>query len=137
MAPDGSSSGQPRALLRLPPAIAPVRVAVLALRPNDAAQAELAQGVHAELSARLSEQGASVELDTTGSIGKRYRRQDEVGTPFCVTVDYDSVGKGKHEQDGTTSTGSHVPTVTLRERDTMTQTRMTITELFDVVSLQH
>jgi glycyl-tRNA synthetase (class II) len=52
-------------------------------------------------------------------------------------VDYDSVGKGKHEQDGTTSTGSHVPTVTLRERDTMTQTRMTITELFDVVSLQH
>lgn len=57
---------------------AKVRAAVLALRPSNAAQAALAQSVRAELALRLSETGALIELDTTGSIGKRYRRQDEV-----------------------------------------------------------
>ena len=56
----------------------------------------------------------SVDFDTTGSIGKRYRRQDEIGTPFCVTVDFDTL-----EDD----------TVTVRERDTMAQVRIKIDDL--------
>ena len=54
------------------------------------------------------------EFDTTGSIGKRYRRQDEIGTPYCVTLDFDSVDK---------------KSVTIRERDTMNQERVDISNL--------
>ena len=65
-------------LLTFDATLSQVRAAVLALRPSNAAQAALAQNSRAELALRLSEVGALVELDTSGSIGKRYRRQDEV-----------------------------------------------------------
>ena len=61
-----------------------------------------------------------VDYDEAGSIGKRYRRQDEIGTPFCVTVDFQTVGTDTEEAD-------HC--VTVRDRDTMEQVRMPIDEL--------
>ena len=61
-----------------------------------------------------------VAYDETGSIGKRYRREDEIGTPYCVTVDFDTVGDADKEGDGC---------VTVRDRDTMEQVRMPISEL--------
>ena len=61
-----------------------------------------------------------VDFDETGSIGKRYRREDEIGTPYCVTVDFDTVGDDTKEGDNC---------VTVRDRDTMEQVRMPISEL--------
>ena len=61
-----------------------------------------------------------IDFDETGSIGKRYRREDEVGTPYCITVDFDTVGDTEHEGDNC---------VTVRERDTMQQVRVPISEL--------
>ena len=61
-----------------------------------------------------------VDFDDAGSIGKRYRREDEIGTPFCVTVDFDTVGDAEKEGDNC---------VTVRDRDTMEQVRTPISEL--------
>lgn len=93
-----------RTVLRLPPAIAPIQVAVFPLMSRDG----LAQ--HAALIAEgLRSAGLMAEYDDSGAIGRRYRRQDEVGTPYAVTVDYDTL------EDGT---------VTLRDRDSMRQIRV-------------
>ena len=62
----------------------------------------------------------NVEYDDAGSIGKRYRRQDEIGTPFCITVDFQTVGDDETPADNC---------VTVRDRDTMEQVRMPIEEL--------
>ncbi len=99
--------GDSRVLMRLHPALAPYKAAVLPLQKNKLGAK--AREVHAMLSKYFM-----VEYDETQSIGKRYRRQDEIGTPFCVTVDFDTL-----EDD----------TVTLRDRDTMEQVRMPISEL--------
>ncbi len=95
-----------RVVLHLSPAIAPFKAAVLPLQKqlNDKAQ---------EVYDMLLKEHM-VDFDTTGSIGKRYRRQDEIGTPVCITVDFDTLETG---------------TVTVRDRDTMQQTRMEITQL--------
>ncbi len=61
-----------------------------------------------------------VDFDETGSIGKRYRRQDEIGTPYCVTVDFDTVGDAEKAGDNC---------VTVRERDSMAQVRIPISQL--------
>ena len=61
-----------------------------------------------------------VDFDEAGSIGKRYRRADEIGTPFCITVDFETVGDGEKEADNC---------VTVRERDSMDQVRIPISEL--------
>ena len=61
-----------------------------------------------------------VDFDVAGSIGKRYRREDEIGTPFCVTVDFDTVGDDSKEGDNC---------VTVRDRDTMAQERISIDKL--------
>jgi glycyl-tRNA synthetase len=61
-----------------------------------------------------------VDYDDAGSIGKRYRRQDEIGTPYCITVDFETVGDDKTEADNC---------VTVRDRDTMEQVRLPISEL--------
>ena len=100
--------GETRTLLRLHPRLAPVKVAVLPLVRKDG-QPELAREVHEALRARLQS-----EYDEGGSIGKRYRRQDEIGTPYCVTVDHQTV------EDRT---------VTLRDRDSLAQERIAIDEL--------
>jgi glycyl-tRNA synthetase len=102
--------GERRTVLRLQPAMAPIKVAVLPL-VNKAGMPELAREVYEELRGRLA-----TEYDAGGSIGRRYRRQDEIGTPFGVTVDGESV------EDGT---------VTLRDRDTLRQERVAIAQLGD------
>ena len=102
---------EPRMVLRLPPSLAPVKAAILPLQKKDGL-ADLAKSLAKDLRAS----GLTVEYDESGSIGKRYRRQDEIGTPWCITVDYTT----KDDQ-----------TVTIRDRDAMTQERMAIKELAD------
>jgi glycyl-tRNA synthetase len=95
-----------RKVLRLPPSIAPIPVAVFPLMNRDGLP-EMAK----EIVLRIRESGLLAEYDDSGAIGRRYRRQDEVGTPFAITVDYDS-----KDDD----------TVTLRDRDSMRQVRVGI-----------
>jgi glycyl-tRNA synthetase len=100
---------EPRMVLRLPPRLAPVKAAVLPLQKKDGL-AEIGR----ELAAKIRAAGLVVEYDESGSIGKRYRRQDEIGTPWCFTVDYDTKENN---------------TVTVRDRDAMTQDRIKIDEV--------
>lgn len=100
---------EPRMVLRLPPALAPVKAAVLPLQKKDDLAA-LAEPLADELRAA----GIATEYDTSASIGKRYRRQDEIGTPWCITVDTESLGDKK---------------VTIRDRDSMEQERVAISEV--------
>jgi glycyl-tRNA synthetase len=100
--------GEARTILRLHPRLAPFKVAVLPLSKKDTLT-PLAREIFASLSERYM-----VEYDDTQSIGKRYRRQDEIGTPLCITVDFESL------EDGA---------VTVRDRDTTEQVRVPITEL--------
>jgi glycyl-tRNA synthetase len=102
-APNTKGGVDKRTVLRLDPRLAPVKVAVLPLSRN----ADLTPKAR-DLAAEL--RGAwNVEFDDAGAIGRRYRRQDEIGTPYCVTVDFDSL------EDGA---------VTVRERDSMAQERV-------------
>ena len=100
-----------RTVLHFHPALAPVKMAVLPLSKKLGEKAE-------ELYAMLSEH-YNVEYDDAGSIGKRYRRQDEIGTPFCLTVDFDTL------EDGC---------VTIRHRDSMEQERIAIDQLLNYFS---
>jgi glycyl-tRNA synthetase len=99
-----------RTVLRLHPRLAPITVAVFPLKKNEPRLVELARGIKRDLQA----EGLRTVYDDTGAIGKLYRRQDEIGTPFCLTVDFQSL------EDGT---------VTVRDRDTMTQERQGISAL--------
>ena len=101
-----------RTVMRFHHAIAPFKVAVLPLSKK---LSEKALEIQQELSKYWM-----VDFDETGSIGKRYRREDEIGTPYCVTVDFDTVGDAEKEGDNC---------VTVRDRDTMEQVRMPISEL--------
>ena len=98
--------GDMRTVLRFHPALAPVKIGVLPLSKK---LNEGAEKVYAKLCKTYN-----CEFDDRGNIGKRYRRQDEIGTPFCVTYDFDS------QEDGA---------VTVRDRDTMDQVRVKIDEL--------
>jgi glycyl-tRNA synthetase len=102
---EGTGEGERRTVLRLHPKLAPVKVAVLPLVNKDG-QPELAREVYEAVRARVQ-----AEYDAGGAIGRRYRRQDEIGTPFCVTIDHQSI------EDGT---------VTVRDRDSLTQERLPI-----------
>lgn len=104
-APNAKGGLDTRTVLRLDPRLAPVKVAVLPLSRN-ADLSPRAKALAAEL-----RQSWNVDFDDAGAIGRRYRRQDEIGTPFCVTVDFDSL-----EDDS----------VTVRDRDEMTQQRIPI-----------
>ncbi len=100
-----------RVVLRLHPTLAPFKAAVLPLskKLNDKAEAVF----------ETLQKHFMVEYDDAGSIGKRYRRQDEIGTPFCITYDFESVDDG---------------CVTVRDRDTMTQERISIDKLVDYIN---
>ncbi len=100
-----------RVVLRLHPALAPFKAAVLPLSKK---LSEQAQAIFGELAKDFM-----VDYDDAGSIGKRYRRQDEIGTPFCITYDFDSVENG---------------TVTIRERDSMQQVRLPIDQVSAYIS---
>ncbi len=108
---DEKGNVEKRTVLRLSPRIAPVKVAVLPLLKNKEALVGRARELHKKLQRRYA-----VFYDEAGAIGRRYRRQDEIGTPWCVTIDFETI-----EKDGS---------FTLRERDSMTQRRITEAELF-------
>ncbi|HTE64699.1 MAG TPA: glycine--tRNA ligase [Candidatus Binatia bacterium] len=99
-------AGERRVVLRVAPSLAPVKVAVLPLLRNRPELVERARALTAALKPRLA-----AIYDDTASIGKLYRRQDEIGTPYCVTVDVDSLDDGA---------------ATIRERDSMTQERVAL-----------
>ena len=105
--------GDVRTVLRFSPKLAPVKLAVLPLSKK---LGEKAEEIYALLASKYAAQ-----YDDTGSIGKRYRRQDEIGTPYCITVDFDTL------EDGS---------VTLRHRDSMEQERMSMEELLNYLSDQ-
>ena len=109
---DKKGNNDVRVVLHLHPALAPFKAAVLPLSKKLAPKA---QEVYAELSKFFM-----VDYDEAGSIGKRYRRQDEIGTPYCITIDFDTVGDGEKPADNA---------VTVRDRDTMEQVRLPISEL--------
>lgn len=100
-------------VLRLDKRLAPIKVAVLPLSKKPELQ-KIAEGIARDLHSKWT-----VQYDETASIGKRYRRQDEIGTPYCVTVDFDSLEDKK---------------VTVRDRDSMQQERVVIAELADYLA---
>ncbi len=104
--PDGYES---RTVLRFAPRVAPVKAAVFPLLKNKPELVDKARAIYTSL-----QRCWPCQYDQTGAIGRRYRRQDEIGTPFCITVDFDSL------EDNT---------VTLRERDSMKQERIAISEI--------
>jgi glycyl-tRNA synthetase len=105
-APNAKGGTDIRTVLKLDPRLAPVKVAVLPLSRN-----EKLSPLARELADRVRARGWSTDFDDAGAIGRRYRRQDEIGTPLCVTVDFDSL-----EDDA----------VTVRDRDTMAQERVPV-----------
>ncbi|MDD5528313.1 MAG: glycine--tRNA ligase, partial [Patescibacteria group bacterium] len=111
--PGGTSAGEAeetRIVLKFPPKIAPVKVAIFPLLKNKPVLVEKAKKIFDEL-----KKDFACEFDDNGNVGKRYRRQDEIGTPYCVTIDFDTVEKDD--------------TVTVRDRDTMKQERIKTDEL--------
>jgi glycyl-tRNA synthetase len=106
-------NGEERIVLKLDPRLAPIKVAVLPLskKPDLVATTK-------EVAALLRDKW-QIEVDITQSIGRRYRRQDEIGTPYCVTVDFDSLDDNQ---------------VTVRDRDTMAQDRIAIENLVTYLS---
>lgn len=110
-------SGNTRTVMKFPPKIAPVKFAVFPLQKDEKLKVE-AERIYKQLRQRWYG-----EFDDSGNIGKMYRRQDEIGTPFCITVDYDTLEGGF---------------VTLRHRDTMKQDRMKVEEIikhFEAINL--
>ena len=111
-APDAKGQEEIRVVLRLHPRLAPIKAAVLPLVRKDG-QPERARKIYDDLKKRHF-----VDYDESAAIGKRYRRQDEIGTPLCITVDYDTIKDG---------------TVTVRDRDTMQQTRVGEDKLLQIL----
>ena len=103
---DAAGKEDTRTVLRFHPALAPFKAAVLPLAKK---LAPVAEPIHEELSKYFM-----TDYDASGSIGKRYRREDEIGTPFCICVDFDT------QEDGC---------VTIRDRDTMEQVRVPVSEV--------
>ena len=103
-------NGETRVVMHFHPAIAPYKVAILPLQKN---LSEKAKEVYSLLSKEFM-----CDYDEAGSIGKRYRREDEIGTPFCITIDFDTLENN---------------TVTIRDRDTMEQIRLPINELINYI----
>uniref|UniRef100_A0A7S1ZG93 glycine--tRNA ligase n=1 Tax=Trieres chinensis TaxID=1514140 RepID=A0A7S1ZG93_TRICV len=108
-------SGEKRSFLKFHPSVAPVKVSVLPLVKNKPVLVEAARGLFDKLQRRWN-----VQWDATGAIGRRYRRADEVGTPFCITVDFDTI-----ETDGS---------VTIRDRDTTEQVRVKMEDVIPYLS---
>ncbi len=104
-------NGETRTVLRFAPSMAPVKVAVFPLLRNKPELVKKAQEIYELLRKKINE----VRFDDNGNIGKRYRRQDEIGTPFCLTVDFETIEKGAG--------------VTVRDRDTGVQERVAEADL--------
>ncbi len=107
--------GETRTYLKFTPAVAPIKAAVFPLLKN---KPELV-GKAREVYLMLKKEIPQIMWDDNGNIGKRYRRQDEIGTPYCITIDFDTLGEKPELKD----------TVTVRDRDTGEQKRVSISEL--------
>jgi glycyl-tRNA synthetase len=103
-------AGEKRSLLKFDPKIAPIKVAVLPLVKNKEELVGVARALFDKLKVRWN-----CQWDAAGAIGRRYRRADEVGTPFCITVDFDTIEKDN--------------AVTIRDRDTTEQIRIPLDEV--------
>ena len=114
-AEDSGEAKEARVYLKFPKAIAPIKAAVFPLLKNKPELVAKAREVYAMLKKQIPQ----IMWDDNGNIGKRYRRQDEIGTPYCITVDFDTLGEKPELKD----------TVTLRDRDTGEQKRISIAEL--------
>ncbi len=112
-----------RVYLKFKPSIAPIICAVSPLLKNKPALVEKAE----EVFGMLKSEFGRVAWDDNGNIGKRYRRQDEIGTPWCIVVDFDTLGEGGEEMKDT---------VTVRDRDTGNQERVAITNLISKIKAQ-
>ncbi|TCD54004.1 glycine--tRNA ligase [Alloscardovia theropitheci] len=113
-APNTKGGVDTRTVLRLDPRLAPVKAAVLPLSKKP----EL-QGISQDLAAELRMHDWNIDYDESGAIGRRYRREDEIGTPLCITVDFDTID-------------DHA--VTIRDRDTMNQERVALDKVADYVA---
>lgn len=112
-------SGETRTVLKLKPHLAPIKVAVVPLAKNKPEIVAYAESIVKNLRGRIR---GRVVLENSGNIGKNYRRHDEIGTPVCVTVDFDTIGAAD-------SDAALKDTVTVRDRDTLKQTRVPAGEL--------
>ena len=114
---DKKGNADVRTVLRLHPALAPYKAAVLPLSKKLSPKAEEIY--------KMLRKDFMVDFDDAGSIGKRYRREDEIGTPLCITVDFQTVGDENTPADDC---------VTVRDRDTMEQVRIPISELKNYIA---
>jgi glycyl-tRNA synthetase len=112
---DEKGKSETRTVMRFHPRMAPIKCGIFPLLKNKPQLVEKAREIVASLRGIMN-----VFYDESGAIGRRYRRQDEAGTPFCVTVDFDTIGENGPEKEGT---------VTLRHRDSMQQERIAIADL--------
>lgn len=113
------ADGNTRTVLRIKPHLAPIKVAVVPLAKNKSDIVEYCEKINLDLK---QQHWGRIEFENTGNIGKAYRRHDEIGTPACVTVDFETIGA----QD---SDPAHKDTVTVRDRDTLSQERVNVNEL--------
>ncbi len=119
--------GEKREYLKLSPKVAPILVAVSPLLKNKPHLVEKARHIYAT----LKKQFGRVVFDDNGNLGKRYRRQDAIGPPFCVVVDFETV-EGLKESSGDVQAGT-METVTIRHRDTGEQERVVIEHLITYI----
>jgi glycyl-tRNA synthetase len=108
--------GETRVVFKINPKLAPVKAAILPLVKDEKIK-KIAQNLYK----KIKETGIAIEYDESGTIGRRYRRQDEIGTPWCVTIDFDSLKDKK---------------ATIRDRDTLNQVRVPITKIKDEIAKQ-
>src|SRR5690625_1159833 len=113
--PDASGKNATRTVMKFHPAMAPVKAAVLPLVRNKAELTERARKIYDDFKIHFQ-----CQYDDRDTIGRRYRRQDAIGTPYCITVDFETI-----EED---------QKVTLRDRDTLEQKRITVQEAFDIIA---
>ena len=109
----------PRAFLKFHPRVAPIKAAVSPLLKNKPELVAKAREIYDALKKEIPQ----IMWDDNGNIGKRYRRQDEIGTPFCIVVDFDTLGEKPELKD----------TITIRDRDTGNQTRLAVSELLSFI----
>lgn len=121
---DAKGKEETRIVLRFSPRVAPIKVGVLPLLKNKPELVAKAKEVKALLQPHMT-----VFYDESAAIGRRYRRQDEAGTPFCVTIDFDTLGEDEEKAD-------LKDTVTLRHRDSMKQERVAISDLVALLAPQ-
>ena len=112
---DSKGKTEVRTVMRLHPRVAPIKAAIFPLLKKNEEQVRISREIQRNLGRFMN-----VFYDETGAVGRRYRRQDEIGTPFCITVDFETLGEEDPELKDT---------VTLRRRDSMEQERVAINDL--------